>query len=218
RIFKGDYIESAVEISLHSFVNDGLAILDGLDEDIKNRILLDIKGFDAKFVQSLTSTTDECRNKFESATIQYYSSTKQYTKYPELLGMGEDLDLEPGVWYSRASSQRRNKKRENLSVKKTPGHECEWAFISCQTNHLEITAVEVKTSDDGPNGTDCLKDNLKLSKLLKNMFDMISMSMKSENLDLIKSTLAVYGIIISGLKLEIVLTAILTSDYFSLMK
>ncbi|KAF9198221.1 hypothetical protein BGZ49_001039 [Haplosporangium sp. Z 27] len=282
-------LTSAVEISLHSFVIDGLAILDGLDEDIKNRILLDIKNFDAKFVQSLTSTTDECRNKFELATIQYYSSTKQYTKYPELLGMGwlhplqqckpdvdndinknyydrfimgihcllqhylnmfiknnnsishdrseswyihhiwgplfqfasdisEDLDSEPGEWYSRASSQRRNKKRENLSVKKTPGHKCDWAFISCQTNHLEIAAVEVKASDDDPNGTDCLKDNLKLSKLLKDMFDMISTSMRSENLALIKSTLALYGIIISGLKLEIVQLSHFQGRYYRLSR
>ncbi|KAF9348754.1 hypothetical protein BGX26_012863 [Mortierella sp. AD094] len=124
------------------------------------------------------------------------------------------LEFDPGEICSGASSLRQNENR-NLETRHACGSKVN-GLITCKKSKYEISAIEVGDIDEGSTGTMALKDARKLAKLLKDMFEAICSHCKSE-ID-IRGELRVYGIIISGLRIQFLSLRYVQVRYYHLKR
>ncbi|KAF9921357.1 hypothetical protein BGZ65_010417 [Modicella reniformis] len=132
----------------------------------------------------------------ETSYIQTFSKSRDEVK--EILKRG---------WYSSSNAEsipdEQFREMERYSLKRLP---CERtmdevtrqnsfkdAIFCCTMHDLELGAMEAAKQDIGPNGTKALSDTRKLSKVLKDMLDMIHARVIVD-----MSQLATFGLRISG--------------------
>ncbi|KAI8601971.1 hypothetical protein EDD21DRAFT_414420 [Dissophora ornata] len=156
-------------------------------------------------------------NKLPECRQESWFAIKVWDILMELLVTeSEWLDHKPGEISSSASSLRRNKGRD-LETRRALGRKAD-GIITCKNFDFdfEIGAIEIGRIDDGPTGTKVLKDGRKISKLLKDMFDLICSKCKSPSI--FRSELRVYGLLISGLRVEFLSLRHLEGRYYHLVR
>ncbi|KAF9207179.1 hypothetical protein BGZ49_001033 [Haplosporangium sp. Z 27] len=117
----------------------------------------------------------------------------------KMLSSGSEwLYSEPGDKCSTASSLSKNKDR-NLEVRQASGHKVDYLLL-CRKNETELGAIEAGRKDDGPTGTKALEDARESAKILKDMHNAITKKCAKP----ILKDLRVYGLLISGLRVEFV--------------
>ncbi|KAG0325571.1 hypothetical protein BGZ99_000454 [Dissophora globulifera] len=121
------------------------------------------------------------------------------------------LEIDLGEVTSSASSLRKNGERV-LETKQFQGRKIDGIVTCCVTN-LEICAMEAGKTDQGTNGTKVLQDSVKMAKVLKDMFDAIC-SQCSAQPESIRRDLRVYGILVSGLRMDFVSFRYLEGRFF----
>ncbi|KAF9085879.1 hypothetical protein BGX27_003313 [Mortierella sp. AM989] len=111
--------------------------------------------------------------------------------------------LAEGEISSTASAIRRNEGRTR-DDRQNGGHKLDAIFYVTRASDSEFGAVEGGKKNENSYGTKYLTDGLKLSKSLKDMFDNICTRALSNGSDVnsLKSTLQVYGFLVSGEKIE----------------
>ncbi|KAF9178284.1 hypothetical protein BGZ50_007843 [Haplosporangium sp. Z 11] len=154
-------------------------------------------------------------NKLSKSKSESWYATKVWSIFFELLVWGSEwLEFEPGEVYSSASSQRKNKDRE-LDTRHALGRKID-GLITCGEGQYEIGAVEIGKTDEGTTGTKVLSDGRKLAKLLKDMFDTIGSQCLWAGE--IKGKLQVYGLLVSGLRVEFVTLRYLEGRFYRLTR
>ncbi|KAF9581237.1 hypothetical protein BGW38_001809 [Lunasporangiospora selenospora] len=114
-----------------------------------------------------------------------------------LLNVKDTLSYEPGEYYSRASSYRKNTRRKTAQEKQQLGRKSD-GIIACVSPTLELGAAEVVKADPtGLQSTKILKDRLKLAKTLKDQIDRIREMLATDKEEAAKQ-LATYGLLIVG--------------------
>ncbi|KAF9347171.1 hypothetical protein BGX26_001326, partial [Mortierella sp. AD094] len=156
-------------------------------------------------------------NKLPECRLESWFAVKVWDILMELLVTDSEwLDHGPGEISSSASSLRKNKDR-SLETRHAPGRKVD-GIITCKKFdfNCEIGAIEIGKTDDGPTGTKVLKDGRKISKILKDMFDLICV--KCKNPTVFRSELRVYGLLISGLRVEFLSLRYLEGRYYHLVR
>ncbi|KAF8937944.1 hypothetical protein BGZ58_001875, partial [Dissophora ornata] len=163
----------------------------------------------------LSCLYEDHNNSLPESQSESWYATEVWAIFVKLLvGDSEWLEYEPGEVCSSASSHRKNKGRE-LDTRHAQGNKID-GLIACRKTRSEIGAMEIGKVDDGATGTKVLKDGRKLAKLLKDMFDHIySQSYRASE---VKDTLQVYGLLVSGLRVEFVSMGNLKGRYYRLRR
>ncbi|KAK3805757.1 MAG: hypothetical protein J3Q66DRAFT_407315 [Benniella sp.] len=104
----------------------------------------------------------------------------------------DSLKFKPAEVHSKASALRKNKER-NPEDKQALGRKVD-GIVASSVTLLELCVIEAANKDPGPNGTKALSDGRKLSKVLKDSFDVICARANTD----IRSQLTVYGVRISA--------------------
>ncbi|KAF9353436.1 hypothetical protein BGX26_008801 [Mortierella sp. AD094] len=164
----------------------------------------DVKGFSKRLYGAMfrLSTLYEINNnnlELVESRLESWYSTRVWGILIDLIYEGSTwLTFRPGEVCSSASSLRRNKGRD-LETRKASGRKID-GILRCTKADVEICAIEVGPKDEGETGTKVLKDGRKVGKLLKDMFDHIC----TKSLRDIRSELRVYGLLVSGLRVEFI--------------
>ncbi|GJJ67783.1 hypothetical protein EMPS_00129 [Entomortierella parvispora] len=117
-----------------------------------------------------------------------------------LLGDLSNVQLLRGEKMSLSSSARKNLGRD-VTSSKAFGRKLDGIFLS-RNSSREYGAIEVGRKDEGAIGTKVLTDSLKTAKVLKDMFDHIFLTSKSQTF--VKKRLEIVGILQSALRLQFV--------------
>ncbi|KAF9199426.1 hypothetical protein BGZ49_010464 [Haplosporangium sp. Z 27] len=114
------------------------------------------------------------------------------------------IKLLEGEVSSTASALRRNAGR-TLGDYQKAGHKIDTIFYVSRASDSEFGAVEFGKKNESSYGTKYLVDSVKLSKVLKDMFDCIctrAIANRSNVNSGLKSKLQIYGFLVSGKRLE----------------
>ncbi|KAG0212483.1 hypothetical protein BGX28_006250 [Mortierella sp. GBA30] len=163
----------------------------------------------------LSSLYEDHKNQLPDSKSESWYITEVWAIFMKLLVGGNDLlKYEPGEVCSSASSLRKNNKRQ-LDTRHSVGRKIDGLVICSQTVY-EIGAVEMGKVDEGSTGTKVLKDGIKLAKVLKDMFDIICDQCYTTSA--IKDKLEVYGILVSGLRVEFVSLRYMRGRFYRLTR
>ncbi|KAF9086653.1 hypothetical protein BGX27_003144 [Mortierella sp. AM989] len=129
------------------------------------------------------------------------------------------VKLSEGEISSTASAIRRNAGRTR-DDRQNGGHKLDAIFYVTRASDAEFGAVEGGKKNENSYGTKYLSDGEKLSKALKDMFDNICTKAVSNRSDVtsLKSTLEVYGFLVSGEKLEFLTLRYFGGRFYMLQK
>ncbi|KAG0208634.1 hypothetical protein BGX28_000442 [Mortierella sp. GBA30] len=170
-------------------------------------------GFNKRFylaVLRLSALYEDFGNRIPESQSEAWYATKVWGILIDLLVSGSEwLDLKLGEVSSSASSLRKNRDRD-LESRHAHGRKID-GLVLCKKTQREIGAIEAGRSDEGATGTKVLKDSRKLAKLLKDMLD--KMCSHCEKQDEVRSELRVFGLLISGLRVEFVSLRYLDGRY-----
>ncbi|KAF9099916.1 hypothetical protein BGX27_000505 [Mortierella sp. AM989] len=125
------------------------------------------------------------------------------------------LRHEPGEVYSFASALRKNKGR-NLDTRHAVGSKLD-GLISCDETQHEIASIEMGRIDAGATGTKALGDGVKLAKDLKDMYENICTQCHWSSEEG-QGKLHVFGLLISGLRVEFITLCRMKGRYYRLRR
>ncbi|KAF9171051.1 hypothetical protein BGX21_008075 [Mortierella sp. AD011] len=113
--------------------------------------------------------------------------------------------LDEGEVYSKASADRKNATR-SLEDRQSSGHKIDGLFYCLKASKLEVAGIEGGKKNEGANGTKVLLDGLKMSKLLKDMFNYACNEACSKGTlaDTARSGIEAYGFLVSALRVGFV--------------
>ncbi|KAK3827412.1 MAG: hypothetical protein J3Q66DRAFT_382422 [Benniella sp.] len=111
----------------------------------------------------------------------------------DLFNEPEATIYEPGEYHSKASSQRKNRKRKSANEPQQVGRKSDGIILRCSPE-LELGAMEAAKSDGGTHSTKALSDIIKLAKVMKDQFDRVQQSA----VDDVQEQLTTYGIRTAG--------------------
>lgn len=152
-------------------------------------------------------------NKLPETQSESWHTNKLWSSLFDLLdGESDWLRLDTGEICSEASSLRKNRDRD-LETRHAPGRKIDGIIVCKKTRH-ELGAIEAGKTDEGASGTKVLKDGRKITKLLKDMFDNICTTCPRST-D-IRKRLRVYGLLVSGPRLEFVSLRYVDGRYYHL--
>ncbi|KAK3828270.1 MAG: hypothetical protein J3Q66DRAFT_322262 [Benniella sp.] len=152
-------------------------------------------------------------NKLPETQSESWYTNKLWSPLFDLLDSESDwLRLDTGEITSDASSLRKNRDRD-LETRHAPGRKID-GIIVCKKSRHELGAIEAGKTDEGASGTKVLKDGRKIAKLLKDMFDNICTTCPRST-D-IRKRLRVYGLLVSGPRLEFVSLRYVDGRYYHL--
>jgi hypothetical protein len=111
----------------------------------------------------------------------------------DLFNEPEATIYEPGEYHSKASGQRKNRKRKSPNEPQQVGRKSD-GIILCCSPELELGAMEAARSDGGTHSTKALSDIIKLAKVMKDQFDRVQQSTVVD----VQEQLTTYGIRTAG--------------------
>ncbi|KAF8977973.1 hypothetical protein BGZ46_006970 [Entomortierella lignicola] len=126
----------------------------------------------------------------------------------------DHLSYRPGEICSVASANRINRDR-SICGRKASGSKVDGIF-TIGKGRLEIAVIEMSRNFEEPTSTKALKDARKLGKVMKDMFDNIYLECNSE--DDIMGKLEVFGLLMSGPRVEILSLRYLKGRFFRLKR
>ncbi|KAF9563391.1 hypothetical protein EC968_004869 [Mortierella alpina] len=149
----------------------------------------------------LSSLYEEYKISLPESNSESWYTTRVWGIFLDLVACGSSwLEYKPGEVSSSASSLRRNIDRD-LDTRHAQGRKID-GLVFCKKTQCEVGAVEVGKADGSTTGTKVLKDGRKMAKLLKDMADTIcSRSIRQAQA---KREIRVYGLLISGLRVQFV--------------
>ncbi|KAI8595353.1 hypothetical protein EDD21DRAFT_313503, partial [Dissophora ornata] len=131
----------------------------------------------------------------------------------DLFNVGGILSYKRGEVNSAASSSRRNSDR-TLEIRQNVGRKMD-GIIYCNGTQKELGAVEIGKTDQGDTGTKALLDGRKLSKVLKDMLDVLSLKCRKEE---VRKDIRTYGFLISGTRIEFLSCSIFEGRYYRITR
>ncbi|KAF9432774.1 hypothetical protein BGZ76_010333 [Entomortierella beljakovae] len=173
------------ESALHSFVlYETQSLIDLFGEDDKRL-------FQDELQQDNSHQAEQSLSEWKQIEIMCYSVGPDQLHEISQYGWKFDSEI-----YRTASSTHQNTNR-NLEIRQACGSKVEGIF-TCKKSNFGIGAIVVGEIDEVSTGTKALDDTRELAKLLKDMFEVICANCKAN----IRSELRVYGVIVSGLRVE----------------
>ncbi|KAF9948040.1 hypothetical protein BGZ72_009994 [Mortierella alpina] len=114
------------------------------------------------------------RNKFQlqSRKSESWFRENLWANLHDIFNVPDELSYEPGEVHCQASARRKNRERESTLTKQQAGRKAD-GLVSSTEPSCELLVVEAANTDNGPQGTKAMNDTLKLSKMTKDMFDVI---------------------------------------------
>ncbi|KAF9916880.1 hypothetical protein FBU30_001108, partial [Linnemannia zychae] len=134
------------------------------------------------------------------------SYLKLWSIFFDLLAIkGDYFVIDEGEVSSVASAFRKNADR-GIEDQQSGGHKADGIIYCLSASGMEIGAIEGGRKNEHFYGTKFMLDSLKMSKLLKDMFDFAcnEACMRGTSADIARAGVEVYGFLISGWRIEFV--------------
>ncbi|KAF9990439.1 hypothetical protein BGZ75_001921 [Mortierella antarctica] len=114
------------------------------------------------------------RNKFQlqSRKSESWFRGNLWASLHDVFNVLDELSYDPGEVHCQASARRKNRERDSTQTKQQVGRKAD-GLVSSVEPACELLVVEAANIDNGPQGTKAMNDTLKLSKMMKDMFDLI---------------------------------------------
>ncbi|KAF9183662.1 hypothetical protein BGZ49_004543 [Haplosporangium sp. Z 27] len=189
------------------------AILNGINQKVQIEGVeeQECKKFNKMIFEFMTGVTNFYEDHGRQNELKEGLSEKTHLKlwsifFKVLYKHGGVLDLDEGEIYSKASALRKNSTRGSTENRQSSGRKIDGIIYCLKASKLEIAGIEGGKKNEGPNGTKILLDGLKMSKLLKDMFDKACIEACSKGTLPVtaRNGVVVFGFLVSGCKIQFV--------------
>jgi len=155
---------------------------------------------DTAFCDEVHSLVDRLRNIYkrnlyqlpEKQTESWYGKN-HWSILDDIFNIPEMIRLQPGEINCEASGRRKNEQRTSPLVKQQCGRKAD-GIIKSAAESYELAIMEAAKIENGPQGTKAMTDTIKLGKMMKDCFDLVRRSSRTDALHM----LTIYGMRISA--------------------